>query len=155
MSNVTITDSESFKVKAKITEITPTAGNAKGFEITVLLKYLSNFWRTLGIQLINYEVNLTLTWSVNCAITNSTGAATFTITDTKLYFPLVTLSTQNNIKLLQQFKSRFKRTMNWNEYQSKVSTQTHNQYLDYLIHPGFPVVKRNFVLSFENIANSI
>ena len=149
MSNVTITDSESFKVKAKITEITPTAGNAKDFEITVLLKYLSNFWRTLEIHLINYEVNLTLTWSVNCAITNSTGAATFTITDTKLYFPLVTLSTQDNIKLLQQFKSRFKRTMNWNEYQSKVSTQTHNQYLDYLIHSSFPVFYHLKILQIQ------
>ena len=75
---------------------------------------------------MNCEVNITLTWSVKSVITNSTGAVTFKIT--KLYFSLMTLSTQDNIKLLQQLKSRFKRTMNWNKYQSKVSAQTHNQY---------------------------
>ena len=59
----------------------------------VPLKYLSNFWRTLEMPLINCEVNLNLTWSSTCVITNSNGAATFEITDTKLYVPVVTLST--------------------------------------------------------------
>ena len=64
----------------------------------VPLKYLSNFWRTLEMPLINCEVNLTLT----CVITDSTDVGTFEITDTKLYVPVVTLSTQENAKLLQQ-----------------------------------------------------
>ena len=79
------------------------------------LKYLSNLWRTLEIPLINCEVNLILTWSSTCVITNSTGAGRFAITDTKLYVPVVTLSTQDNAKLLQQLKSSFKRTINWNK----------------------------------------
>ena len=83
------------------------------------LKYLSNFWRTLEMSLINYEVNLILTWSSTCVITNSTGAGTFEITDTKLYVPVVTLSTQENTKLLRQLKSGFKRVINWNKYLSK------------------------------------
>ena len=58
----------------------------------VPLKYLSNFLRTLEISLINCEVSLTLTWSPNCAITNSTGQGKFKITDTNLYLPVVTLS---------------------------------------------------------------
>ena len=81
------------------------------------LKYLSNLWRTLEIPLINCEVNLILTWSSTCVITNSTGAGRFAITDTKLYVPVVTLSTQDNAKLLQQLKSGFKRTINCNKHQ--------------------------------------
>ena len=74
----------------------------------VPLKYLSNFWRILEMLLINCEVNLILTWSATCVITDSNGAGTFAITDTKLYVPVVTLSTQENAKLLQQLKSVLK-----------------------------------------------
>ena len=73
----------------------------------VLLKYLSNFWRTLEMTLVNSEVNLILTWSPTCVITNSTGAETFAITYTRLYVPVVTLSTQENTNLLQQLESGF------------------------------------------------
>ena len=69
---------------------------------------------------------------------------------TKLYVSVVTLSTQDNTKLLLQFKSGFKRTTNWNKYQSKVSIHAPNPYLDYLIDPSFQVVNIIFVLSFEN-----
>ena len=87
----------------------------------VPLKYLSNFWRTLEMPLINCEVNLILAWSVNCVVPNASAnqATTFAITDTKLYVPVVTLSTQDNAKLLQQLKSGFKRTINWNKHHSK------------------------------------
>ena len=66
----------------------------------VPLKYLSNFWTTLEMPLINCEVNVILTWSSTCVITNSTGVGTFAITDTKLYVPVVTLLTQDISKLL-------------------------------------------------------
>ena len=69
----------------------------------------------------NGEINLILTLSTVCVIANSTGAATFAITDTKLYVRLVALSNQDNTKLRQQLKSAFKRTINCNKYQSKVS----------------------------------
>ena len=108
--NDNIADSESFKFKVKITGKTPDDGNIKDVEIIVPLKYLSNFWRTLAMPLIKCEVILELTWSKDCVITNSTGAGKFAITDTKLYVPVVTLSTQD--KLLQQLKSGFKRTIN-------------------------------------------
>ena len=62
------------------------------------LKYLSNFWKTLEMPLINSEVSLILTWSEDFIITNSTGAGKFTITETKLYVPVVTLSTEDNVK---------------------------------------------------------
>ena len=70
--------------------------------------------------------------------------ATFSMTDTKLYVPFVTLSTQDNARLLEQLKSGFKRTINWNKYQAKVSTERVNQCLDYLIDPSFQAVNRLF-----------
>ena len=82
--NDNLADSESFKSKLKITGKTPNDGNEKGVEIMVPIKYLSNFWRTLEMPLINCEVNLLLTWSSTCVITNSTSAVSFAITDTKL-----------------------------------------------------------------------
>ena len=99
--NDNLADSESFKSKIKITGKTPNNDNEKDVEIMVPLKYLSNFWRTLEMPLINGVVNLILTWSSTCVITNSTGAGRFAITDTRLYVPVVTLSTQENTKLLQ------------------------------------------------------
>ena len=148
--NNNITQSESFKFKIKITGKIPAAGNAKNVEIAVTLKYLSNFWGTLEIPLINCETNFILTWSEDCIISSATAATQFKITVTKLYVPVVTLSTQDNEKLLQQLKSGFKRTINWNKYQPKVSPERQNQYLDFLIDPSFQGVNRLFVLSFEN-----
>ena len=93
---------DSFNFKAKITGQTGNNGT-KDAEIMVPLKYLSNFWRTLEMPLINCEVNLILTWSSTCVIVSTNIAnqnATFTITNTRLYVPVVTLLTQENAKLL-------------------------------------------------------
>ena len=102
------------------------------------------------MPLINCEVNLILTWSKDCVITNSTGEAKFKLTETKLYVPVVTLTTQDNAKLLQQLKSGFKRTINWNKYQSSIKKYAQNRYLNHLVDPSFQEVKRLFVLSLEN-----
>ena len=109
--NDDLANSESFKSKVKITGNTPAGGNTKDVKIIVPLKYLSNFWRTLEMPLINCEVSLFLTWSSTCVVTNSSGEGRFTITDTKLYVTVVTLSTQDNAKLFQQLKSGFRRTI--------------------------------------------
>ena len=127
----------------------------KNIEIMVLLKHLSNFWRTLEMPIFTCEITLDLNWSKNWAIVATNVAAqatTFSITDTKHYVPVVTLSTQDNAKVLEQLKSGFKRTINLNKYQTKVSTERINQYLDFLIAPSFQGVNRLFVLSFENEA---
>ena len=87
--------------------------------------------------LINCEVNLILTWSSTCVITNSTGAGTFEITDTKLYVPAVTLSTQDNAKLLQQLKSGYKRVVKWNKYLSKPKLLAQNANLNHLVEQSF------------------
>ena len=87
-SNDNIENSESFKYIIKIAGKTPATGNTKDIEIILPLKYLSNFWRTLEMPLINCEVNLILTWSKDCVITTSESEGKFAITETTLYVRL-------------------------------------------------------------------
>ena len=143
---------DSFKFKAKITGKTGNDGT-KDVEIMVPLKYLSNFWRTLEMPLINCEVNLILTWPSTCVLIATSipnQNATFAITDTKLYVPVVTFSTQENPKFLQQLKSGFKRVINWNKYLSEPELLAQNPNLNHLVEPSFQGVNRLFVLAFEN-----
>ena len=116
----------------------------------VPLNYLSNFWRSLEMPLINCEVSLNLTWSPNCLITNSTGQGKFKIINTNLHVPVVTLSTKDNEKLLEQLKSDFKRVINWNKYLSRPELLRQNPNLNYLIEPRFQGVNRFFVVAFED-----
>ena len=107
------------------------------------------------MSLINCELNLILTWSTTCVIVSTNVAnknTTFEITDTKLYVPVVTLSTQDNSKLLQQLNSGFKRVINWNKYLSKPELLRRNPNLNHLVEPSFQGVNRLFVLAFENDA---
>ena len=117
------------------------------------------------MSLINCEVFLTLTWSENCVSTDiatqtATAAqgdnparpainiqtnATFQITDTKLYVPVVTLSTENDKRLLEQLRIEFKRTIRWNKYRSEMTNQAKNNNLNYLIDPTFTKFNRLFV----------
>ena len=105
-----------FKYKQKITGSTGN-NSTKVVKIMVQLHYLSKFWRTLNMPLTDCEINLILTSSVNCAICNAAtiSATRFVITNTKLYVLVVTLSTEDDAKLLEQLKSGFKRTFNWNK----------------------------------------
>ena len=100
------------------------------------------------MPLINCEINLQLKWPQKCILV--AGTAGNLITGTKLYVPVITLSTQDNVILLPEVESNFKRTTNWDKYQSKKINQVQNRYLDFLIDPSFQVVNRPFVLSFEN-----
>ena len=136
-------------------------------EVVIPLKHLSNFWRTLDIPLINCEVEIILTWTKNCVLADMTVRAVgnnndppaivaptgleFKITDTKLYVPVVTLSKENDIKLLEKLKSGFKKTIKWNKYRSQMTIQNNNNNLNYLIDPTFTNVNRLFVLLFERI----
>ena len=119
----------------------------------VALKDLSNFWRTLEIPLINCEIELILDWSANCVIIYTdvnNQVPTITITETNLYVPVVTLSTQDNSKLLPQLKNGFKRTITWNKYLAKPELLAQNANLNHLIEPSFQGINRLFVLAFEN-----
>ena len=154
-NNINFTEdnrTDSFNFKVKFTGQTGDDGT-KDVEIMVPLKYLSNFWRTLEMPLINCEINLILTRSSTCAIVSTDIAnqvATFEITNTKLYVPVVTLSTQENAKLLQQLKSGFKKVINWNKYLSKPELLAQNPNLNHLVEPSFQGVNRLFLLAFSN-----
>ena len=117
------------------------------------LKYLSNFWRTPEMPLVNCEVKLILTWSENSFMISTNvvnQVPTFAITETNLYVPVVTLSTPDNEKLLPHLKSGFKRTISWNKYLAKPEPLAQNPNLNNLIEPSFQSENRLFVLAFED-----
>ena len=92
-----------------------------------------------------------MTWSANYVIVSTNNAnqgATFAITKTKLYFFVVTLSTQDNAKLLQQLKPGCKKTINWNKYTSKPELLRRNTRLNHLVEPSSQGIYRIFVLTF-------
>ena len=163
--NISIRNSKSFDYKTKI--VGTLADNVLEKEVTIAipLKYLGNFWRSLDIPLTNCEITLILSWYKECVIVgrafrgppgaaasriNSPTSAKFEITDYKLYVPVVTLSAENDNKLLEQLKSGFRVTINWNKYMSQISNQNKNNSFNYLIDPTFSNVNILFVLSFEN-----
>ena len=148
---------DSFNFKAKMAGQNGDEGT-KNVEIMVSLAYLSVFWRSLELSLINYKINLILTWSTNGVIVASNVTnqnATFAITDTKLYVPVVTLSIQDNEKLLQQLKPGFKRIINWNKYLSKPELLAQYPNLNHLVEPSFQGVNRLFVIHKEQVLKAI
>ena len=115
----------------------------------VPLKYLSNFWRSFETSSIYWEVNLILTWFAICFMVYN-DIATFALTETKLYVPVVTLSTQDNAKLLRQLKSGFNRTINRNKYLIKPELLRRNPNFNYLVEPSLQRVNRLFLVFEKN-----
>ena len=105
----------SFKYKASIFGNTEDNGRKNGVKIAIPLKYLSNFWRSLEMPLINCKIELSLKWYERCLLTVA-NTATFKITDAKLYVPIVTLSSEDNVTLSKSLSEGFKRPIYWNEY---------------------------------------
>ena len=178
--NRNVVNSEAFKYKNKITGNTYNLdAGAQGYdvnkngtqkiELAIPLKHLGNFWRALNIPLISCEVFLELKWNKNCVITslerrqvdagppevrdNAPTGATLNITDCKLYVPVVTLSKDDEIKLLTNLKSGFKREIIWNKYKSQMTTEAINNNLNILIGPTFTNVNRLFVLAYRTADN--
>ena len=173
-ANINVVNSEAFKYKNKITGNTYNANtdddgydiNKNGtqeVELGIPLKYLGNFWRALNIPLINCEVSLELKSDKNCIITsleqrdigggnrdNAPTGATLAINDCKLYVPVVTLSKDDEIKLLTNLKSGFKREIIWNKYRSQMSTEAVNNNLNILIDPTFTNVNKLFVFVLDH-----
>ena len=122
--------SESSEYKTKIIENTPTDNNILDTEVVVNLKNLSSFWRSFDLSLADSEIELDLSWSKDCIISQitrtvawaangaETTGATFQINTTKLDVPVVTLSINDNINFLENLKQGFKRTISWNKYRS-------------------------------------
>ena len=172
--NIKVVNSNTFKYKNKIIGNTYNVdAGAQGYnvnkngtqevELAIPLKYLGNFWRSLNIPLISCEISLELKWDKNCVITsleqrdigggnrdNAPTGATLAINDCKLYVPAVTLSKDDEIKLLTNLKSGFKREIIWNKYRSQMTTEAVNNNLNILIDPTFINVNRLFVLAYQN-----
>ena len=123
-ADLTIDISDSFKYKATILrKMADTVNNAnssvKDAKIVVPLKYLSNFWRSSEIPLINCEVFLELNWIEDCILSSARDSAKFSITDAKLHVPIVTLSAKDSANLAKQLNEGFKRAVYWNSYETK------------------------------------
>ena len=171
--NMKVVNSNTFNYKNKITGNTYNVdAGAQGYdvnkngmqevELAIPLKYLGNFWRALNIPLISCEVSLELKWDKNCVITsleqrdigggnrdNAPTGATLAINDCKLYIPAVTLYKDDEIKLLTNLKSGFKREIIWNKYRSQMTPEAVNNNLNILIDPTFTNVNRLFVLAYH------
>ena len=142
-------NSSSFKYKSSF--IT----NRNGVKIAVPLKYLSNFWRSLEMPLINCKVELSLRWYENCILSSAGTAATFAITDTKLYVPVVTLKTEDNVKLSKLLNEGFKRLVYWNKYKIILKGYD-NEYIRERLDASFQGINRLFVLAYahgDNVTN--
>ena len=147
--DLTVDNAPSFKYKANLIGNTENNGTKNGVKIAVPLKYLSNFWRSLEMPLINCKIELSLKWIENCILSSAGTAATFKITDAKLYVPIVTLKTEDNTKLSKLLSEGFKRPIYWNEYKvipEKIYTTNENTLI--LIDSCWQEVNRLFVLDY-------
>ena len=160
----------SFKYKASLITNTEADGTKKEVKIAVPLKYLSKFWRSLEMPLINCKTDLSLKWTNNCVLTtdpigvnaNATGAdsATFEITDAKLYVPIVTLSAEDNVKLSKLLGEGFKRSIYWNKYKVidnivvSINNANEEKYIRERLDASYQKVKRLFVLAYDNTAGN-
>ena len=156
----------SFKYKANLIANTTADGTKKGVKIAVPLKYLSNFWRSLEMPLINCKVEFSLNWIENYvsttaemgANTNATGAdgATFKITDAKRYVPVVMWSAENNVKLVKQLNEGFKRPVYWNKYKVidnkvvEIDAANKEKHIREWFDLSYQGVKRLFVPAYDN-----
>ena len=157
-----------FKYKANLIANTEANRIKYGVKIAVLLKYLSNFWRSLEMPLINCRVKLSLKWIENCVLTtaaiganaNAVGAdsETFKMTDSKLYVPVVTLSAEDNARLAKQLDKGFKGPVYWNKYNVidnkivEIARAKEKGPIMELLHSSYQGVKRLFVLAYDNTA---
>ena len=170
-NNVALDNSTSFKCKTsllgKATDADGNDSSLKMTKIVVPLKYLSNFFRSLEMPLINCKNHLELNWSDDCVMygadtyagsdSNNNRETTFQITSTKFYVPVVTLSTKDNVNLTKQLNEGFKRSVYWNEYKSKIERKTadNNNVTRFPLDASFQDLNRLFVLSFENTTQNV
>ena len=153
--DIAVDNSTPFAYKANLVGAVPANSADKKYEakMVVPLKYLSKFFRSLEMPLINYKISLELTWSKNCVLSanagNNNDAVTFKMTDAKLYVPIVSLSSKDTSHLSKLLSEGFKRSVFWNKYHTKTNyTTENNEELRILVDVSFQGVNRLFVLPF-------
>ena len=129
--------------------------NRNSVKIAVPLKYLSNFWRSLEMSLINCKVEFSLSWDPNCVLSSLVGASTLTITDAKLYVSIVTLSTVDNVKFSKLLSEAFKWPVYWDKYKIIPNkTYNENDYIRELLDASYQGLKRLFVLACRDCGSA-
>ena len=147
-------NSSSFKYKINLLGNLADGGNnirKLSVKLVVPLMYLSNFFRSVEMPLINYKVKLNLTWKKECVLSNLAGAAVFIINDTKLYVPFVTLSKEDNKYFIEQQNKGFQRSIYWNQYKRKEQTENADanvfKYIN--LDPSLQGVNRLFAMAYS------
>ena len=149
LSDVSTDNSSSFKYKSNLIGTIPNGGRKNGIKIAVPLKHLSNFWRSLEMPLINCKVELSLTWNKSCILSSVADDSPFSITDTKLYVPVVTLETEDNAKSSKLLTEGFKAPVYWNEYKVTPNKNYNaNAYIRERLDTSIQAVSRLFVLAY-------
>ena len=121
----------------------------------IIILILEEVWRSLEMPLINCKAEILLKWIENCRLTTA-NTATFKITDAKLYTPIVTLSSEDNVKLSKLLSKGFKRPIYWNEYKVipnkivEIAAVNEEKHVRELLDSNWERVKRLFVLAYNN-----
>ena len=121
INDLTTDTSSLFKYKVELLGNPVLDGNIakRSVKVVVPLKYLSNFFGSLEMPLINCKIKLNLTWKKECVLSTDAGDAVFIINDTKMYVPVATLSKEDNKDFIEQQNKGFQRSIYWNEYKTK------------------------------------
>ena len=165
--DLTADNSSSFKYKIKLLGNIPqlavdadaTRVGRLNVKIVVPLKYLSNFFRSLEMPLINCKIKLNLTWKKECVLStlddddadNPENNAVFIINDTKMYVPVFTLSKEDNKDFIEQKNKGFQRSIYWNEYKTEeINENADVNVFKYInLDPSFQGVNRLFVIAYS------
>ena len=150
--DLTINNASSFKYKANLIGNTVADGanrKKEGVKTAISLKYLSNFWRSLEMLLINCKIKFLLKWYEKCVLSSAGDNATFTLTDTKVYVPIFTLKTEDNTKLSKLLSEGFKRSIYWNKYKI-IFKNYDNEYIRERLDASFQGVNKLFVLPYAS-----
>ena len=153
VADLTADNSSSFKYKVSLLGNPVAANNVARINVKVLvpLKYLSNFFRSLEMPLINCKIKLSLTWKKKYVLSADNGNAVFIINDTKMYVPVVTLSKEDNKDFIEQQNKGFRRPIYWNEYKTKEINENADAHVFKYINldPSFQGVNRLFVMAYN------
>ena len=155
INDLTTNTSSFFKYKVELLGNPVLDGNIakRSVKVVVPLKYLSNFFRSLEMRLINCKIKLNLAWKKECVLSTDAGDAVFIINDTKMYVPVVTLSKEDNKDFLEQQNKRFQRSIYWNEHKTKeINENSDANVFKYInLDPSFQGVNRLFVMACNRV----
>ena len=155
IDDLTVDNSNSFKYKVSLLGNPVVADNIakRSVKVVVPLKYLSNFFRSLEMPLINYKIKLNLTWKKECVLSTDACNAVFIINDTKMYVPVVTLPKEDNKDFIEQQNKEFQRSIYWNEYKPKeINENADANVFKYInLDPSFQGVNRLFVTAYNRV----